>query len=90
MPTKRKYRYFVRYYKSEYSNLTLQEFLEAIASVGVRLQFLTYDQSADEYTTVWEIAIQGYYVLLIPNIDAALENAEKLKDQLILEQRKKK
>lgn len=78
-----KKKYYVRYYQTNDKTQTLQQFLQAIASVGqLRLHSMFQreierrDYSFFEYTTIWEIDFTVDYLLLEDKIDKVLASKE--------------
>ena len=75
-----KKQYYVRYYLTNNGKQTFEQFLQAMASVGLRLHTVsTKDIKAREYpfsefTTIWEIDECGDYDLLGHKINDALES----------------
>jgi len=76
-----KYNYYVRYYQTNDSKQSFQQFLQAIASTGLRLkevvfrQVPQYDQpSYFEYITIWEIHQTADFLLLENRIADALQS----------------
>jgi hypothetical protein len=89
-----KKQYYVRYYQTDDNFQTLEQFLQSIASTGVRLHTITHkdfdrieynrDKSLSEkrtyteYTTVWEIDERGDYELLGHRINQAMLSSTNL------------
>jgi len=80
-----KKQYYVRYYQTNDNHQTFEQFLQAIASVGLRLhnsfqrEIERREYSFFEYTTIWEIDAQADFELLEDRIDAAL-NSKRFKN----------
>jgi hypothetical protein len=79
MAMNQKYNYYVRYYQTNDPKQTLQQFLQAIASTGLRLKEIVFRQvpqfeqpSYFEYTTIWEIHQTADFLLLENRIADAL------------------
>jgi hypothetical protein len=73
-----KKRYYVRYYQTCDPKQMFEQFLQAIASVGLRLhtvcqkEFEREGRKFIEYTTIWEIDERRNYVLIDEHINQAL------------------
>jgi len=83
-----KKQYYVRYYQTDDNFQTLEQFLQSIASTGVRLHTITHkefkrdeyqratntyeNKTYIEYITIWEIDKRGDYEFLGSRINQAM------------------
>jgi hypothetical protein len=78
-----KKQYYVRYYQTYTRKQSLEKFLQAIASCGLKLhnvlqrEIKGYDGEKElEYTTIWEIDAVADYLLLDGEINRALASKQ--------------
>lgn len=69
--------YYIRYYNDWINDQTLEQFIQAIATIKVlHLHSIIYrgKEARNEYVTIWEVDKRADYPLLDTHITIALEN----------------